>query len=54
MVIAFFNDVEEHEFPLNCTTSFPNGGLDFFLQPPEFYSSIQFEIIKALVSLVDV
>ena len=46
----FFNDVEEHEFPVNCTNHTSNGGIDFSLQPPEFYSCIQFEIRKRLAS----
>ena len=41
--LTFFNDVEEHEFPLNCTLK---SGLHFSLQSFEFYSCIQFDIRK--------
>ena len=27
---VFFNDVEEHEFPLNCTKLYPKLGARFF------------------------
>ena len=48
LVLLFFSDVEEHEFPStvpNCTSSL---GKDFSLQSPEFYNYIQFEIRKRL------
>ena len=48
----FFNDVEEHEFPLNRTNGTSKGGLDFSLQSPEFYSFIQFEIKKKIGLLI--
>ena len=46
--LTFFNDVEEHEFPLTVPKRTSKGGLDFSLQSPEFYSCIQFEIRKRL------
>ena len=42
----FFDDVEKHQFPSYCTTSYLNLGEDFSPQSPEFYSCIQFEIRK--------
>ena len=44
----FFNDVEEHSFPLTVPRPTSNWGKDFSLQSPEFYSCIQFEIRKKL------
>ena len=43
----FFDDVEEHQFPSYCTTSYLNLG-ERFSESPEFYSCIQFEIRKDL------
>ena len=44
----FFNDVEEHEFPLTEPNRTSNLGNDFSLQSFEFCSYIQFEIRKRL------
>ena len=44
----FFNDVEEHQFPLTVPRPTSNCGKDFSLQSPEFCSCIQFEIRKRL------
>ena len=44
----FFNDVEEHEFPLTVLYRTLNLVKDFSLQSLEFYSCIQFEIRKKL------
>ena len=48
LTLIFFNDVEGHCFPLTIPNRTSNGGIDFFLQSPEFYSCIQFEIRKRL------
>ena len=46
-LLFFFNDLEEHEFPSDCTLK---DGIDFSLQSPEFYRCIQFEIRKRLAA----
>ena len=43
-----FSDVEEHEFPSDCTKSTSNSEKDLSLQSLKFYSCIQFEIRKRL------
>ena len=44
LTLVFFNDVEEHEFPLNCTKSYLKTCARFSPQSPEFYSCIQLKI----------
>ena len=47
-----FNDVEEHEFPSDCTQSYLKLEERFSLQSVEFYSCIQFEIRKKIGLLI--
>ena len=47
----FFNDVEEHEFPLTVPNCISKGGLGISLQSLEFYHFIQFEIRKRFAKL---
>ena len=48
LTLLFFDDVEEHQFPLTVPRPTSIWGKDFSLQSPEFYSCILFEIRKRL------
>ena len=48
LTLPFFNDVEEHEFPSNCTKSYLKLGENFFL-----YSHLSFTAVYSLKSEKD-